>query len=131
MQKKNSKTSKCDIRLSQEEFELFKEKAAAFGSLSSMIRKAVECLDNQVSKHKIDWLEEFSQKLHHNNVLLSHISGNLNQVVKRANELAVKQSLPFSFFEQELYPEIVEVNKQILELKQVQKKVFLQALKLT
>ena len=130
MQKKN-RTFIYKVRLTEDEFELFKEKAAAFGSLSAMVRKAVECLDSQISKHKIDWLEEFSDILHHNNVLLSHISGNLNQVVKRANELAVKQSLPFSFFEQELYPEIVEVNKQIIELKKVQKKAFLQVLKLT
>ena len=81
MQQKNRKTSKCDIRLSPEEFELFKEKAAAFGSLLAMVRKAVECLDSQISKHKIDWLEEFSDILHHNNVLLSHISGNLNHGV--------------------------------------------------
>ena len=78
MQKKN-RTFIYKVRLTEDEFELFKEKAAAFGSLSAMVRKAVECLDSQISKHKIDWLEEFSDILHHNNVLLSHISGNLNQ----------------------------------------------------
>lgn len=123
MQKKN-RTFKYDIRLSDDEKEQFLNKSKGFPSMSSMIRAAVEQLDDHASKCKIEWLEEFSSQLHHNDVLLSHISGNLNQVVKRANELALASSLPFSYFEIYLYPEIVKVHKCILELQRLQAKSY-------
>lgn len=129
MQKKNRKFLQ-KVRLTEEEKSLFETKAKAYQSMSSMIRAAVEQLDDHASKCKIEWLEEFSSQLHHNDVLLSHISGNLNQVVKRANELALASSLPFSYFEIYLYPEIVKVHKCILELQRLQAKTYTRLLRL-
>lgn len=130
MQKKNH-IIRYEIRLTEEEKQQFELKAQGFHSMSAMIRTAVAQLDDQATKCKIEWLQEFSTQLRHNDMLLSHITGNLNQVVKRANELAVASSLPFSFFEIQLYPEIVKVHKAILDLKQLQKKTFSQLLKMS
>lgn len=129
MQKKN-RNQLHKVRLTEDELELFKAKAQSFSSVSSMIRKAVECLDDREKKNKIDLLEEFSTLLHQYDVQFSHVSGNLNQVVKQANQLAIGGVLGKSFFEKALYPQIVEVNKHILEIKKMQKSIFSKLLKL-
>ena len=110
---------------------LFKEKATKFNSVSSMIRIAVSGLEDGASKSKIELLNEFSDLLHQYNVQFSHVTGNLNQVVKRANQLALSHNLQLSFFEEALYPQIVNINKQIIEIKKIQKSIFKQLLNLS
>lgn len=127
MQNKN-RNLKYDLRITEEELALFKEKAKHYGSVSAMIRKAVEVLDDRERKSKIELVEEFGNKLHHFDVQFSHVAGNLNQVVKRANQLAIGGILNNSFFEKELYPQIVIINKHILEIKKMQKSIFKQLL---
>lgn len=129
--KKSNKKLKLDIRLTEEEMTLFKEKATKFNSVSSMIRIAVSGLEDGASKSKIELLNEFSDLLHQYNVQFSHVTGNLNQVVKRANQLALSHNLQLSFFEEALYPQIVNINKQIIEIKKIQKSIFKQLLNLS
>lgn len=128
--KKGNKNLMLKFRLTEEELELFKEKAAKFNSISSMIRTAVIGLDDGASKSKIELLNEFSNLLHQYDVQFSHVTGNLNQTVKRANQLALSHNLQFSFFEEILYPQIVNINKHIIDIKKLQKSIFKQLLNL-
>lgn len=128
--KKQNKTQSYKIRLTEAEMALFKHKAEDYASLSAMIRRAVEQLDNRASKQKIDLLDEFGALLHQQEVLLSHISGSLNQVVKRANQLSVSKQLAMPFFEQMLFPKISEAHKLVLDIKQTHKAIFRQMLKM-
>lgn len=123
---KNNRLENYKVRLTKEELALFKEKAKHYGSVSAMIRKAVEVLDDRERKSRFELLEEFGEKLHQSDVQLSHVAGNLNQVVKRANQLAIGGILHTSFFENVLYPQIVIINKHILEIKKMQKSIFKQ-----
>lgn len=128
--KKEKRILKYDIRLTEEELEQFKKKAEGFSSVSSMIRIAVEHLDDRAKKSKIDLLDEFSALLRKYDLQFSHVAGNLNQVVKRANLLSLSHSLDIRFLEEVLYPQIIDTNKLIIEIKQMQKSIFSHILKL-
>jgi hypothetical protein len=51
---------------------------------------------------------------------LSWIGGNLNQVVKRANELAIIGKLTQSYFDDILFPQVREIQELICEIKDEQ-----------
>ena len=51
---------------------------------------------------------------------LSWIGGNLNQVVKRANELAIIGELTQSYFDDVLFPQVREIQELICEIKNEQ-----------
>ncbi len=65
---------------------------------------------------------------------LSHISGNLNQIVKRANELAVAGLLTGRYISQVLLPEIENTQKILnpiyQELTKITPKTYKQTMKL-
>lgn len=126
--KKKNRTFKYDLRLTEEELISFKEKATHHDSVSSMIRKAVEALDHKKEKKKIEVLDEFAELLRSYDNQFSHVTGNLNQVVKRANQLAKVGGLDKNFLEKELYSQIINVNKNILAIKKMQKSIYSQLL---
>lgn len=128
--KKEKKTHSLKIRLTEEEFAQFKKKAEAYNSISSMIRIAVEGLDCRTSKSKIEILTEFSTLLQEYDLNFSHVTGSLNQVVKRANQLSLSKTLDVSFLKETLYPQILDTNKLIIEIKRMQKSLFSNLLKL-
>lgn len=126
--KKKNRNLTVKIRLTEEEFEAWKEKSLAFGSLSSMLRMAVETFDSKGKRNKIEFLDEFSKLLRSYDNQFSHVTGNLNQVVKRANQLAKVGGLDKNFLEKELYSQIINVNKNILAIKKIQKSIYSQLL---
>lgn len=126
--KKQNRNLTVKIRLTEEELEAWKEKSLAFGSLSSMLRMAVETFDSKGKRNKIEFLDEFSKLLRSYDNQFSHVTGNLNQVVKRANQLAKVGGLDKNFLEKELYSQIINVNKNILAIKKMQKSIYSQLL---
>lgn len=48
---------------------------------------------------------------------LSWMGGNLNQIVKRANELAIGQTLSTLYFQKVLYPKVQEVEALLIDIK--------------
>ena len=51
------------------------------------------------------------------------MGGNFNQVVKRANELAIANELTLPYFEKVLYPQIMELQKLLTAVKQEQHQI--------
>ena len=51
------------------------------------------------------------------------MGGNFNQVVKRANELAIANELTLPYFEKVLYPQIMELQKLLTAIKQEQHQI--------
>ena len=112
------------IRLSETERELFTSKSAAFGSVSSMIRTAVERLDLREIKSRYARLEEFSELFRSFDLQFRGISANLNQAMHHANRLAIGDTLTKAYFTETLIPLSLEINKQILECKKYQKMIY-------
>ena len=72
-----------------EEAQLLKEKSGSFHSVSHYILSAVQEFFNVDVKERIELIRELGEFYRKNQNELSWAGGNLNQVVKRANELAV------------------------------------------
>jgi len=83
------KTKVFQLRLTPEEAQLLKEKSGSFHSVSHYILSAVQEFSNVDVKERIELIRELGEFYRKNQNELSWAGGNLNQVVKRANELAV------------------------------------------
>ena len=108
----------CKVRLSDEELQLFQRKAQSYGgNTSAMIRDAVTRFDDKRTRGRIEaitTLLSFYTKYHQQ---LSWLGGNFNQVMHRANELAIDDKLNESYFREVVMPKVKETVKTIREIK--------------
>lgn len=117
------KTKRLWIRISAQDAELIKQKAANYKTVSGMIWDAIKQFDDTGTKRKIAALNEmiaFYKKYQQD---LAWMGGNFNQVVKRANELAIANELALPYFENVLYPQIMELKKLLTAIKQEQHQI--------
>lgn len=125
------KTKVFQLRLTPEEVDIFKKKAkSAELPISQYILSAVNEHSNVNVRQKlklIQTLGEFYRRYHSE---LSHIGGNLNQSVKRANELSVAGLLPPEYLREVLMPVIRETQDILSEIKRELEKVTKKAVKL-
>lgn len=112
------------IRLSETERELFTSKSAAFGSVSSMVRTAVERLDLREIKSKYARLEEFTELFRSFDLQFRGVSANLNQAMHHANSLAIGDNLTNSYFAETIIPLSQSIHKDIMECKKYQKMIY-------
>ena len=108
----------CKVRLSDEELQLFQRKAQSYGgNTSAMIRDAVSRFDDKRTRGRIEamsMLLTFYTKYHQQ---LSWLGGNFNQVMHRANELAIDNKLNESYFHKVIMPETQSTLKAIRGIK--------------
>ena len=83
------RTYLCKVRLKEEEYELFRQKASGYQSMSSMIRDAVQQFNDIGTIKRIEALNEMTELYKKYQQDLSWLGGNFNQAMKRANELAI------------------------------------------
>ena len=117
------KTIRLWIRISAQDAELIRQKAANYKTVSSMIWDAIKQFDDTGTKRKIVALNEMTVLYKKYQQDLSWMGGNFNQVVKRANELAIANELTVSFFENVLFPQIMELQKLLTAIKQEQHQI--------
>ena len=114
------KTKRIWIRLSADEEALFRRKAARYKTISAMVRDAVKQFDDTATRGKIDAINHVTDLYVKYQQDLSWLGGNFNQTMKRANELAIAQELTPQFFEQVLYPQVVQLQQLISDIKREQ-----------
>ena len=117
------KTKRLWIRISAQDAELIRQKAANYKTVSSMIWDAIKQFDDTGTKRKIVALNEMTVLYKKYQQDLSWMGGNFNQVVKRANELAIANELTVPFFENLLFPQIMELQKLLTAIKQEQHQI--------
>ncbi len=117
------KTKRLWIRISAQDTELIKQKAANYKTVSSMIWDAIKQFDYTGTKRKIAALNEMTALYKKYQQDLAWMGGNFNQVVKRANELAIANELTLPYFEKVLYPQIMELKKLLTAVKQEQHQI--------
>ena len=115
------------LRLTPEEAQLLKEKSGSFHSVSHYILSAVQEFSNVDVKERIELIRELGEFYRKNQDLcafyrkfqneLSWAGGNLNQVVKRANELAVAGLLAPSYIQEIVLPTIRETQETMNRIK--------------
>ena len=88
-----------------------------------MIWDAIKQFDDTGTKRKIAALNEMTALYKKYQQDLAWMGGNFNQVVKRANELAIANELTLPYVEKVLYPQIMELQKLLTAVKQEQHQI--------
>lgn len=117
------KTKRLWIRMSPEEERLLKEKAVNYRTISNMIWDAIKIFDDKATIGKFDALNEMIALYRKYQQDLSWMGGNFNQVVKRANELAIGEELTMPYFKQVLFPKIKELQDLLCDIKREQHQI--------
>ena len=124
------RTKVFQLRLTPEEAALFKEKSEPYGSISHYIRCAVVEYSNVHVKQRLELIKELGAFYRKFQNELSWAGGNLNQSVKRANELSVAGLLPLSYVREVLLPTILETQRTLNGIKRELDAVTQKAVKL-
>ena len=127
---KNQRTKYIKVRMTPEEVQQFKEKSASYSSVSHYIRSALAEYSDIGTKRQLELMNDLGLFYRKYQNELSWAGGNLNQSVKRANELAVAGLLPPSYIREVLMPVILETQKTLNEIKRDLEAVTRKAVKL-
>ena len=107
------RTKRIEIRLTEDEYAHIKEKCGAFQGVGAYIRSAIEEFSNVNVRQRLDLMKDLGDYYLKYRDEISHISGNLNQSVKRANELAIAGLLTQSYLSQVLLPTISSAQRTL------------------
>ena len=112
------KCIRLEIRLTDEESQMFQNKAKSYGgNVSAMVRDAVRQFDDKRTRGKIETMETLLQFYKKYQQQLSWLGGNFNQCMHRANELAIAGELHESYFRSILIPETRNAIQAIRSIK--------------
>ena len=114
---------RIEIYLSPKDDALFENKAVHYKNWGPFIRDAVKQFNDIGILRRIDALNEMTALYKKYQQELSRIGGNLNQTVKRANELAIIGKLDQFYYDNLLYPRIMEIQELICEIKDEQQQI--------
>ncbi len=117
------KYKRIEIYLNEKDAALFEKKAVHYKNWGPFIRDAVKQFNDKGTVRKLDALNEMVSLYKKHQDELSWIGGNLNQAVKRANELAKIGKLDQFYYSNLLYPRIKEIQELICELKDEQQEI--------
>ena len=110
---KEQRNKYIKVRMTPEEVRAFKEKSAEYKTVSHYVRKALEEYSNVSIRRQLELMQELGSFYRRYQSELSHIGGNLNQAMKRANELAVAGLLPSSYIREVLLPVIRDTQDAV------------------
>jgi len=114
---------RIEIYLSPKDAALFEKKAVHYKNWGPFIRDAVKQFNDIGILRRIDALNEMTALYKKYQQELSRIGGNLNQTVKKANELAIIGKLDQFYYDNLLYPRIMEIQELICEIKDEQQQI--------
>ena len=108
----------CKVRLNDEELRLFLKRAQSYGgNTSALIRDAVARFDDKRTRGRIEAMTTLLSFYTKYQQQLSWLVGNFNQVMHRANELAIDGKLSENYFREVVMPEVKETVKTIMGIK--------------
>lgn len=108
----------CKVRLNNEELRLFQKKAQSYGgNTSALIRDAVARFDDKRTRGRIEAMATLLSFYTKYQQQLSWLGGNFNQVMHRANELAIDDKLSENYFRKVIMPEAQANLKAIRSIK--------------
>lgn len=126
----NQRTKHFQLRLTPDEANRLKEKAASYPSVSCYIRTALKEYSDVNAKQRLELINDLGAFYRKFQNELSWAGGNLNQSVKRANELSVAGLLPPSYVREVLLPTILETQRTLNGIKRELDAVTQKAVKL-
>ena len=124
------RTERFEMRLTPEEAAGIREKSKRYHSVSNFIRMAVNEFSDTDAKTRLELCNDTARLCRKFQDELSWMGSNLNQAIKRANELAVAGLLSESYFKDILAPMIEGVEKMIKAVKSEQADIARKAIRL-
>lgn len=124
------RTERFEMRLTPEEAAGIRKKSKRYHSVSNFIRMAVNEFSDTDAKTRLELCNDTARLCRKFQGELSWMGSNLNQAVKRANELAVAGLLSESYFKDILAPLIEGVEKMIKAVKSEQDDIARKAIRL-
>ena len=116
----DKRTIVCKVRLTPEEYNLFRSKAEGYGNVSAMIRDAVRQFNDIGTIRRIEALNEMTELFRKYQQNLSWLGGNFNQSMKRANELAIGHELRQDYYDQVILPQVRQILAFLEDVKSEQ-----------
>ena len=110
------RTNRIEILFTDTELERLKVRSKEFRSISSYIRAALVEFSDKDAKSRMQAVEEMASLCRKFKDELGWAGGNLNQAMKRANELAVAGLLNEAYYKEVLLPSIQEIKGAIDKL---------------
>lgn len=127
----NQKTKYIKVRMTPEEQSALKEKLKEKEmTIATYVRSAMAEYSNTDARQRLELINNLGEFYRKFRDELSWAGGNLNQSVKRANELAVAGLLPPGYIREVLMPTILETQKVLNEIKRNLETVTRRAVKL-
>lgn len=120
---KNNRTKNFQMRITLDEYEWLKEKSASYTSVTHFVRSALAEYSNINAKQRLELINELGSYYRKVQNELSWAGGNLNQSVKRANELSVAGLLAPNYIQEVLFPTIQDIQHTINGIKKELDKV--------
>ena len=125
----NKKSITYKVRLSSEEYALFKQKASNYQNVSAMVRDAVRQFNDLGTIRRIEALNEMTALFRKYQQDLAWLGGNFNQAMKRANELAIGGELTQDYFEKVIMPQVTHILQFLEKVKDEQRKIVTKLIK--
>lgn len=107
------RTKRIEILFTETEFDRLRERSKGFRSISSYIRAALSEFSDKDAKDRMDAVQDMASVCRRFQDELSWAGGNLNQAMKRANELAVAGMLTEAYYKEVLLPSIENIKRTI------------------
>ena len=124
------RTERFEMRLTPEEIAGIREKSKRYHSVSNFIRMAVNEFSDTDAKTRLELCNDTARLCRKFQDELSWMGSNLNQAVKRANELAVAGILSESYFRDNISPLIEKVSRLVVSIKEEQAHIAKKATRL-
>lgn len=120
----NTRNKSYLIRLTEEEYQNYKERSSHFQSIAHYIRSAVSEYSNVDAKRKLQLFNDLYIYYKEYEKNFFHIAGNLNQAMKRCNELNQIGLLSDKYIFEIIKPEIDNIQNQISEMRNELDKIY-------
>lgn len=126
---KEQKTKYIKVRMTLEEVEQFKKKAKEYKTVSHYVRRALEEYSNMNIRQQIELMNDLDTFYRKYQNELSWAGSNLNQAMKRANELSVAGLLAPGYLREVLLPTIQETQQTLTLIKRELETLMLKSIK--
>lgn len=114
----NGRKIRIQIILTEEELKIFQSKSHNYdGNVSALIRDGVNRFEDQKVRGRIEAMTSLLDFYKTYQQQLSWLSGNFNQTMKRANELAIAGELSESFFHNVIMPQAQTILQFLRSIK--------------
>lgn len=126
---KKQKTKYIKVRMTLEEVEQFKKKAKEYKTVSHYVRRALEEYSNMNIRQQIELMNDLGAFYRKYQNELSWAGSNLNQAMKRANELSVAGLLAPGYLRKVLLSTIQETQHTLTLIKRELETLMLKNIK--